>query len=354
MAGAVIGVILNPHAGYVARHGIARVRALVTAAVPDARIHVLVAGDDVGARCRAFRADGAACIVAAGGDGTVGSVAAHLVGTGTPLGVLPVGTLNHFARDVGVGRDVPAAARALADGCTRIVDAAEVNSHLFVNNSSIGLYAHLVEARERHERQWGKWRALVRAALLSLREGRPLPVRVTADGATGMAETYLLFVGHNRYDLDLLRAGRRAALDAGELSVFALVETRRLRLVPHFLRALRCGCPRRWCIAPGRARCGSSCHDTATPCAPHDTAHRAAALVSPRSSLGHSEVAPVPGSVCRRPASSRSACRPGLIPRSRGIASRESGCSCGARALLGTLLGRCGATMGVRCPNQTL
>jgi diacylglycerol kinase family enzyme len=85
----------------------------------------------------------------------------------------------------------------------------------------------------------GKWRALVRAALLTLREGRPLPVHVTADGATGMAETYLLFVGNNRYDLDLLRAGRRAALDAGELSVFALVETRRLRLVPHFLRALR-------------------------------------------------------------------------------------------------------------------
>src|SRR5919202_2040554 len=235
----MIGVILNPHAGYVARHGIDHVRAVVTAAVPDARIHVLVAGDDVGACCRAFRAAGATCIVAAGGDGTVGSVAAHLIGTDTPLGVLPVGTLNHFARDVGVGRDVPAAARALADGCTRIVDAAEVNGHVFVNNSSIGLYAHLVEARERYERQLGKWRALVRAALLTLREGHPLPVRVTADGATGMAETYLLFVGNNRYELDLLRAGRRAALDASELSVFALVETRRLWLVPHFLRALR-------------------------------------------------------------------------------------------------------------------
>lgn len=235
----MIGVILNPRAGYVARHGISHVRALITAVVPDARIHVLTADDDVGARCRTFRADGAACIVAAGGDGTVGAVAAHLAGTDTPLGVLPVGTLNHFARDVGVGRDVPAAARVLAAGRIRLVDVAEVNGHLFVNNSSIGLYAHLVETRERHERRWGTWRALVRAALLTLREGRPLPVRVSADGATGTAETYLLFVGNNRYELDLLHAGRRAALDAGALSVFALAETRRLWLVPHFLRALR-------------------------------------------------------------------------------------------------------------------
>lgn len=247
----MIGVILNPHAGYVARHGIGHVRALIIAAVPDARIHVLASDDDLGARCRAFRADGAACVVAAGGDGTVGSVAAHLVGTDTPLGVLPVGTLNHFARDVGVGRDVPAAARILATGRIRLVDAAEVNGHLFVNNSSIGLYAHLVELRERHERQWGKWRALVRATLLTLREGHPLPVRVSADGATGTADTYLLFVGNNRYELDLLRLGRRAALDAGELSVFALIETHWLRLVPHFLRAL-CERPARRRLFKGR------------------------------------------------------------------------------------------------------
>jgi hypothetical protein len=71
-------------------------------------------------------------------------------------------------------------------------------------------------------------------------------------------------------------------------------------------------------------------------------------------SLGHGDVAPVPGSVGRRPPPSRSACRPGLIPRSHGIASRRRGCSRGARPLLGTPLGRCGATMGVRCPNRTL
>lgn len=236
----MIGVIVNPHARYVARHGIDHVHALILATIPDARIHVLTTGDDVGARCRAFLADGATAIVAAGGDGTVGSVAAHLAGTSTPLGILPAGTLNHFARDVGVGRNVPAAARALA-GHTRVisVDTAEVNGRLFLNNSSIGLYAHIVETRERHERQLGKLRALVAATLLTLREGRPRPVLVTVDGASAEVDTYLLFVGNNRYPIDLLRMGRRTRLDAGELSLFVLAETRWRRLAVDFAAAAR-------------------------------------------------------------------------------------------------------------------
>jgi diacylglycerol kinase family enzyme len=235
----MIGVILNPHSGYVARHGVDHVRALVAAAVPDAHIYVLTKGDDAGARCRAFLAAGASLIVAGGGDGTVGAVAAYLVGTRTPLGVLPIGTLNHFARDIGVGRDVAAAARALAGGHTRLVDTAEVNGRLFLNNSSIGLYARIVQIRERHEGQLGKGRALVDATLLTLRTAHPLPVRVTADGATATADTYLLFVGNNRYEVDLLHVGQRATLDAGELSVLVLAETRRRRLAARFARAAR-------------------------------------------------------------------------------------------------------------------
>src|SRR2546430_9836726 len=101
----MIGLILNPRSGYVAAHGLPYVRAQITAALPGARIHVLRQGDDLAARCRAFIADGATCIAAAGGDGTASAVAAHLVGTQTPLGVVPAGTLNHFARDAGRRRD---------------------------------------------------------------------------------------------------------------------------------------------------------------------------------------------------------------------------------------------------------
>lgn len=234
------GVILNPKARYVARHGVDRVRALILTAMPDARIHVLTAGDDVGARCRAFLADGATAVVAAGGDGTVGSVAAHLLGTETPLGVFPVGTLNHFARDVGVGRDVELAAHALARTPREIsIDSADVNGRLFLNNSSIGLYAHIVQIRERHEQQWGKLRALTAATLLSLREGRPCPVLVTTNGESVTMDTFLLFVGNNQYDVDLLRMGRRSTLDAGELSLFVLAETRRRRLMVDFAAAAR-------------------------------------------------------------------------------------------------------------------
>jgi len=84
----------------------------------------------------ATRAD---VVVAAGGDGTVGAVASALAGTDVAMAVLPMGTLNHFARDAGIPLDLEAAAQAMVDASLRqAVDVAEVNGHVFVNNSSIG------------------------------------------------------------------------------------------------------------------------------------------------------------------------------------------------------------------------
>jgi len=120
------GLILNPRSGYVAAHGLPYTRAQITAVLPEVRIHVLQPGDDLAARCRDLIADGATCLAAAGGDGTVSAVATHLVGTDMPLGVIPASTLNHFARDVGVGRDVAHALHVLAGGYTLPVDVAWV------------------------------------------------------------------------------------------------------------------------------------------------------------------------------------------------------------------------------------
>ena len=119
-------------------------------------------------------------IVAAGGDGTVSAVAANVAGTGIPLGVLPLGTLNHFARDLGLPFDVEEAVRVLKSGRAIAVDTGEVNGHTFMNNSSIGLYPRLVRYRnqQQHRLGRGKWSALLRATLTVLHRHPLFGVRV--------------------------------------------------------------------------------------------------------------------------------------------------------------------------------
>lgn len=235
----MIGVILNPRSGFVKAHGVERVQSMILEAVPAAQIHVVQAHDDLAASCKEFLSNGATCIAAVGGDGTVRAVATQLVGTETPLGVVPGGTLNHFARDIGVGHDVRHALQVLASGYSLPVDVASVNDHVFLNNSSIGLYPRMVEIRRRYENRLGKWRAMVRAGLLVLRHAPLISVGVS-DGETTMeVRTRLLFVGNNQYQLNLLSLGRRQRLDAGELWCVVLDSSSRLRLIPnlfHFLQ----------------------------------------------------------------------------------------------------------------------
>ena len=241
----MIGVVLNPRSGYTARHGVPHVREMIAAAVPESRVAVVGRDGDLVTLCRRLLDAGATCVAAAGGDGTVSAVAAHLLGTGTPLGVLPVGTLNHFARDVGVGRDVQGALRVLAGGYVAPVDVAMVNGRLFLNNSSIGLYARMVEVRHRYESRLGKWRALAYAAWLVGRRARTTVVTIDSGTTSESVETSMLFVGNNQYELDLLHLGRRASLDAGQLCCFIVEGTNRLRLLPHIVGYLRDHSPRR-------------------------------------------------------------------------------------------------------------
>lgn len=235
----MIGVIINPWAGFVLHHGLDHVRNLIEEIVPGTRIHVLAPTDTLSAVCRAFMDDGVSCVAAAGGDGTMNSVAACLLGTETALGVIPAGTLNHFARDVGVGRNLDEALRVLARGYILPVDVAQVNERIFLNNSSIGLYPHMVEIRRRNEKRLGKWRALVYASWLASRHSKPMTVRVVSDGLTEDARAHLLFVGNNQYELDLLHLGQRASLNAGELYCYILEGPGRLGLIPYIFGYLR-------------------------------------------------------------------------------------------------------------------
>jgi diacylglycerol kinase family enzyme len=189
---------------------------------------------------RAATDDETSIVVAGGGDGTINAVASQLVGTEKILGVLPFGTLNHFAKDLHVPLDAGEAARTIISGHTARVDVGEINGRYFLNNSSLGLYPVLVRERERLQERagQGKWRAAARAALTVLRRYPFVNVRLDADGRELRRRTPFVFIGNNEYELDALHVGTRARLDAGVLSLHVTRDIGRWGLARMALRAL--------------------------------------------------------------------------------------------------------------------
>jgi diacylglycerol kinase family enzyme len=204
--------------------------------------HVVVTkrGDDLSAlaACAASKKGGP--IVAGGGDGTVNAVAGELAGSDIVLGVLPMGTLNHFARDVGVPRRLEAAVRNVFTGKIVEVDAGEVNGRIFVNNSGIGFYPHFVRVREEQERLGHVKRVAFMLALHSLVR-RYLRLRINVHmGKTEALEhvTPFLFVGNNRYQTNGLEIGTRSRLDTGRLWLCTAPQTGRENFLRIALRTL--------------------------------------------------------------------------------------------------------------------
>ncbi|HEX4631261.1 MAG TPA: diacylglycerol kinase family protein [Chthoniobacterales bacterium] len=172
-------------------------------------------------------------IVAAGGDGTISTVAAALVGSDKILGVLPVGTLNHFAKDLHLPLDLENAVRTIAEGDTAAVDVAEVNGRVFINNSSLGLYPHIVSRREAQQQRLsrGKWTAFFWATIQALRRFPFLDLRIAFEGREiFFRRSAFLFVGNNQYETAGFNLGSRACVDAGNLGLYLTHRTGRLGL----------------------------------------------------------------------------------------------------------------------------
>jgi diacylglycerol kinase family enzyme len=195
-------------------------------AAPDLQC---LAGHELQAAARDAADDGARVVVAAGGDGTVNAVATALAGGTTPMAVLPLGTLNHFARDAGIPIDLEEAAALAVKGRAQPVDVAEVNGHPFVNNSSIGVYPRTVHERERRRPPGRDKRlATVGAAWRVLQR---LPAhRVTLE-MDGRRTTSFVFVGNNLYETGLGRLGKRSSLTQGRLGVYHVRRPGRLALL---------------------------------------------------------------------------------------------------------------------------
>ncbi|MCA1592718.1 MAG: diacylglycerol kinase family lipid kinase [Acidobacteria bacterium] len=237
-----VEVIINASAGTDDKDGAKRnIEEAFTACGLEAHVSLAHGGEEITELARRAVEQDARIVVAGGGDGTVNAVASELVGTKAALGVLPLGTLNHFAKDLGIPLTLADAARNVLEGRAASVDVGEVNGHVFINNSSLGLYPRIVRRREKLQERLGrggKWPAFFWAALSVLRRYPFLNVRLSADGEDIARRTPFVFVGNNEYQMESFNIGGRACLDAGHLSLYVTHRTGRWGLLRLAVRAL--------------------------------------------------------------------------------------------------------------------
>ncbi|NML85404.1 diacylglycerol kinase family protein [Polaromonas sp.] len=184
--------------------------------------------------------EGVSVIAAGGGDGTMNAVGSLLLGTDIALGVLPLGTLNHLAKDLHIPLDLDEAIRTIAEGHSIKIDTGEINGRTFLNNSSLGLYPDAVRDRERQQRRLGrgKWLAFFWAAVTALRRYPFLDVTISMENQTYQRRSPLIFIGNNEYRMEGFNIGLRERLDGGRLSLYVVQRTGRVGLLVLAVRAL--------------------------------------------------------------------------------------------------------------------
>lgn len=241
---------------------------LVEKVIPGARVDFFGGGKGIAEMVQGGREQGVTVVAAAGGDGTINAVASVLcqlesvrgasqqfalqhdtLQQDTPLeaaqqqglpalGVLPMGTLNHFAKDLGIPDTVEDALAVLASGSPMQVDVGAVGDRIFLNNSGLGLYPDMVFNRERRQRDGAsKWPSVIVESLRALLRYRRLHINVQVDGETLTRRTPVVFVGNNEYSLRGTLASERTSLRDGTLCLYMPCPRGRLGLLWFSARA---------------------------------------------------------------------------------------------------------------------
>jgi diacylglycerol kinase family enzyme len=184
---------------------------------------------------------GANRILVSGGDGTIATAARELLDTETELAILPGGTLNHFARDLGVSTEAAEALELAITGSHRGVDIGAVNGHVFLNTSSVGAYVRFVRIRERLERRFGYRVASAVAAIRILFQLRRFAVELEVDGQPRIYRTPLVFIGVGERELQLPTLGNRVSEGKRGLHVMVVNGRSRARMLALALAAVAKG-----------------------------------------------------------------------------------------------------------------
>lgn len=174
---------------------------------------------------------GARRILVAGGDGTIATAAAALLDSTTELAILPGGTLNHFARDLGISTVAAEAVELATSPCTRAVDVGVVNGRVFLNTSSVGGYVRFVRTREKLERHLGYGIASLLAAVRMATTVRRMGVEIEVEGKARIFRTPLVFIGVGERELRFPVLGRRVPDGKEGLHVMVVKGRSRLRFI---------------------------------------------------------------------------------------------------------------------------
>lgn len=232
-------VILNPGSGR--RDDAELAEAVTTALRPRCAEYALRRtrrGGDLVEMARKAVDDGFGVVIAAGGDGTQSAVAGALAGTGAVMGVLPGGTFNYFARDLGVGEELEEALDTILTARIVEIDIGRIENLVFLNNVSLGAYPHILKTRESIYKRWGRSRvAAYWSVLVALRRlRRPMTLTARVDGRAQRFTTALLFVARSAYQLETFGLDGADAIRDGK---FAVLIARAKQPLPLMRSALR-------------------------------------------------------------------------------------------------------------------
>jgi undecaprenyl-diphosphatase len=208
-----VGVVVNPGAG-AGRRGGPDPAEVLRDALPQAEVVTLDDPSDLPRELERLATSGVRALGIAGGDGSINTAAGVAMKHRLPLVVVPAGTLNHLARDLGV-ETVDDAVDAVRAGNAIEIDVARIAGRPFLNTASFGSYVEIVDAREELERRIGKWPALVVALVRVLRHGQAIEVRIDGE----RRDLWVAFVGNCRYRPDGMTPTWRDRLDDGQLDV---------------------------------------------------------------------------------------------------------------------------------------
>lgn len=179
-------------------------------------------------------------VVAAGGDGTLTMVASHCCKHEIPMGIIPLGTFNYLAREMGIPMDPAEAATALVDGRRRSINVGFLNDRIFINNASFGLYTQIIRRREADKSRFGRFRivALLSAIATLIRGQRRFAIRLITPDGVHVRRTAMVFVCNNVFQLENIGLAQTECVRSGRLAVALLKPLRRFDTARLLLRGL--------------------------------------------------------------------------------------------------------------------
>ena len=192
-----------------------------------------VSGEELNAAVEEILSQSPDIIVVSGGDGSISSVAELIIDKNIPLGILPSGTYNHFAKDAGIPLSLKESVKIIAESSPSKIDTGEVNGKIFINNSSVGLYPKAVKLREAILRKWGgtKWAAMFIAMITMFKRFPLFTVKVDTGNLADSFITPFIFIGNNEYKFEMFNLGKRATFNGGKLFLYTANVTSRFGIL---------------------------------------------------------------------------------------------------------------------------